>query len=58
MWGPGAAYMHVDTVFVSGVPGRDIEHKMRRYLSLGDAIGQLFSPFLVRDPQTSFEEHD
>jgi hypothetical protein len=45
MWELGAACMHVDVVFVSGVPGRDsihrvstgdAGHKMRRYLALGD----------------------
>jgi hypothetical protein len=33
MWGLGAACMHVDAVFVSGVPGRDSMHRV----STGDA---------------------
>jgi hypothetical protein len=49
--------MHVDDVFVSDVLGRDVGHKMRRYLALGDAAGQIFSRFLVYGPP-SFRGHD
>jgi hypothetical protein len=45
--------MHVDAVFVSGVPGSrvsigDAGHKIGRYLALGDATETRFSSFLVR----------
>jgi hypothetical protein len=61
MWGLGAACIRPDAVFVSGVPDglytrestRDVGHKMRRYLVLGDVTGKRFSPFLIRHPQTT-----
>jgi hypothetical protein len=44
MWILRAACMHPDAVF-------DTEHKMRPYFTLEDAIGKLFSLFLVRGPE-------